>query len=320
MKENEIRPKELLTQYLNLVELDSKKLDKAQFLTIDCPGCGSSKYRTHIQKNDFTYVLCQDCGSLFCNPRPFESILDRFYKTAESSRFWSEVFFPAVAESRREKLFRPKAKRIFEYFKKENFEPAEICDVGSGYGIFLEELRRYFVSSDVFGIEPSPTMAEISTKKGIETLNAVAEDSSEWSGRFDLVISSEVIEHVFSVSKFISSIFNLVKPNGYCLLTGLGYEGFDILTLQERSNSIFPPHHLNFMSIQGFELAFKNVGFSKVEVLTPGELDVDIVLNSGYKNEFLRVLKERGAKASSEFQSFLKKYKLSSHIWIFARK
>ncbi|AVQ13975.1 Methyltransferase domain protein [Leptospira santarosai] len=320
MKENEIRPKELLTQYLNLVESDSKKLDKTQFLTIDCPACGSSKYQNHIQKNDYIYVLCKGCGSLFSNPRPSEKVLVDFYKTAESSQFWSEVFFPAVVESRREKLFKPKAERIFEHFKKENFQPTKICDVGSGYGIFLEELCRLFVNSEIFGIEPSPEMAEISTKKGIKTLNAVAEDSSEWFGRFDLVISSEVIEHVFSVSKFIDSIFNLVMPNGYCLLTGLGYEGFDILTLQERSNSIFPPHHLNFISIQGFEIAFRNAGFSQVEVFTPGELDVDIVLNSGYGNEFLRVLKERGTETIFEFQSFLKKHKLSSHIWVFAKK
>ncbi|AAN48827.1 class I SAM-dependent methyltransferase [Leptospira interrogans] len=320
MKENEIRPKELLTRYLNLVESDSKKLNKTKFLTISCPACGSDQYRKHIQKNDYTYVLCEGCRSLFCNPRPSEEILEDFYKTAESSRFWSDVFFPTVAESRREKLFKPKAERIFEYFKKENFEPAKICDVGSGYGIFLEELRRFFVKSEIFGIEPSPEMAEISTKKGIETLNATAEDSSKWSARFDLVISSEVIEHVFSVPKFITSIFNLVKPNGYCLLTGLGYEGFDVLTLQERSNGIFPPHHLNFMSIHGFEIAFKNAGFSKVEIFTPGELDVDIVLNSGYETEFIRVLRNRGADAISEFQSFLKKHKLSSHIWVFAKK
>ncbi|RHX91196.1 SAM-dependent methyltransferase [Leptospira yasudae] len=320
MKENEIRPKELLNRYLNLVESDSKKLDKTQFLTIPCPACGSEKHRKHIQKNDFDYVLCERCTSLFCNPRPSERILEDFYKTAESSRFWSDVFFPTVAESRREKLFKPKAERIFEYFKKEDFQPSKICDVGSGYGIFLEELRRFFGDSEIFGIEPSPEMAEISKKKGIETLNTTAEGSSEWRERFDLVISSEVIEHVFSVSKFIDSIFNLVRPKGYCLLTGLGYEGFDILTLQGESNSIFPPHHLNFMSVRGFEIAFKNAGFSKVEVFTPGELDVDIVLNSAIENEFVRVLRERGTDAISEFQSFLKKHKLSSHIWIFAKK
>ncbi|EMG00135.1 hypothetical protein LEP1GSC123_0032 [Leptospira borgpetersenii str. 200701203] len=76
------------------------------------------------------------------------------------------------------------------------------------------------------------------------------------------------------------------------------------MTLQEKSNSVFPPHHLNFMSVCGFEIAFKNAGFSETEILTPGELDVDIVLNSGYETEFIRVLRNRGADAIFEFQSF----------------
>ncbi|ABJ75762.1 methyltransferase domain-containing protein [Leptospira borgpetersenii] len=320
MKENEIRPKDLLLKYLNLVESDSKKLDKAKFLEIPCPACKSESYTKHIYKNEYNYVLCNECGSLFCNPRPSEEILEEFYRAAESSQFWLDVFFPTVAESRREKLFRPKAERIFKYFKEKKFHPAKICDVGSGYGIFLEEMLHFFTGSEVFGVEPSLEMVEISRNKGINTLNATAENSTEWSNQFDLVISSEVIEHVFSASKFINSIFNLVKPGGYCLLTGLGYEGFDILTLQEKSNSVFPPHHLNFMSVCGFEIAFKNAGFSETEILTPGELDVDIVLNSGYETEFIRVLRNRGADAISEFQSFLKKYQLSSHIWVFAKK
>ncbi|MBW0434130.1 class I SAM-dependent methyltransferase [Leptospira yasudae] len=320
MKENEIRPKEILLKYLSLVELDAKKLNKKNFVSIDCPACGSKEYGKHLDKNDFTYALCKNCGTVFCNPRPTETVLEEFYKTAESSKFWSDVFFPSVAESRREKLFKPKALNIFKYFERENFAPSKICDVGSGYGIFLEELNQCFSNAEMYGIEPSPEMASISQRKGIRTLNATAENSEEWAGLFDLVISSEVIEHVFSVPKFLSSISSLVKPGGYCLLTGLGYEGFDILTLQEKSNSIFPPHHLNFMSADGFEIAFKKVGFSKVEVMTPGELDVDIVLNSGFENEFIRVLKKRSPEALIEFQSFLKNNKLSSHVWVFAKK
>ena len=113
---------------------------------------------------------------------------------------------------------------------------------------------------------------------------------------------------------------NLLKKEGYCLITTLGYEGFDILTLGKDSNSISPPHHLNFLSVRGFELLFKRAGFSEVHVMTPGVLDVDIVLNSDKNTEFLRVLKLRGDSVIKEFQDFLKKNKLSSHVWVLAKK
>jgi hypothetical protein len=100
----------------------------------------------------------------------------------------------------------------------------------------------------------------------------------------------------------------------------LGYEGFDILTLQDRSKSIFPPHHLNFLSEKGFKEGFKRNGFSFVDVWTPGVLDVDIVINSGEKNEFIEALKRRGPQAVQAFQKFLSENNLSSHVWVLARK
>lgn len=320
MKENEIRPKELHEKYLSLCIEDAKHLDRSLFETIDCPACRSKNYKNHLTKNEYIYVKCDECGTVFCNPRPSESTLENFYEKAESSKFWSTDFFPAVAEPRREKLFKPKAERIFNYFSDKDVIPQKICDVGSGYGIFLEELKKFYPTSSIFGIEPSPEMAEISSKKGIETLNATSEKSGQWKNQFDLVISSEVIEHVFSVREFILSIYNLVKPGGYCLLTGLGYDGFDILMLQERSNSIFPPHHLNFMSVEGFQTAFEDIGFVDVDVLTPGELDVDIVMNSGIENEFIKTLRKRGSETIKQFQVFLQKNKLSSHVWVIAKK
>lgn len=319
MKESDIRPKELLNQYLDLVKEDAGKLDKSKFVNITCPACDSNKTILHLSKSEYIYQKCSECGSLFCNPRPSSSILDEFYTKSKSSKFWSEKFFPAVAEKRREILFRPKAKKIFDFLSNRNFHPSNICDVGSGYGIFLEELKKYYPKSSLFGIEPSKEMAAISVSKGIKTLVAMAENSDEWEGKFELVISSEVIEHVYSPTDFLNSVKNLAKPGGYVLLTGLGYEGFDILTLQERSNSIFPPHHINFMSVKGFENLFKRLNFSEVEILTPGELDVDIVLSNDSDNEFIRVLKSRGEEAIKDLQEFMKKYKLSSHVWIFAR-
>ena len=48
--------------------------------------------------------------------------------------------------------------------------------------------------------------------------------------------------------------------------------------------------------------------------------DVDIVLNSDKNIEFLRILKLRGDSVIKEFQEFLIKNKLSSHVWVLAKK
>lgn len=320
MKEEEIRPKEIFQRYLELSRKDAREFNASKFKRITCPGCGVDNSEKRFKKNDFQYVLCSNCGSLYCSPRPSEEDLDFFYKTSESAKYWSEVFFPAVAETRREKLFGKKARQVHNVLKEKTFSPQHICDVGAGYGIFLEELNSFFPSASLFAIEPGPDLAKQCRSKGFETLQTTAEQSGIWKEKFDLVISSEVIEHVYSCDRFIDSLYQLAKLGGYCLITGLGYEGFDILTLQKHSNSVFPPHHLNFLSIKGFKGLFQRAGFSQVDIWTPGELDVDIVKNSPMVDEFTRVLASRGEKAVTEFQSFLQKYQLSSHVWALARK
>lgn len=320
MIESDIRPKDLFMEYLRLSQQDIANIDIEKLVTIICPACRSASYKQHISKIKFNYKLCNDCGSLYCNPRPSEMDLDLFYKKSESSKFWAQKFFPAVAESRREKLFKPKAKKIKKFVSALSIDINSICDVGAGYGIFLEELQKVFPNTKMAGVEPSEELSIRCNNHGFETLTTTAENSGEWANRFDLVISSEVIEHVFSPFDFLKALVTLVKPGGNILLTGLGYEGFDILMLQENSNSISPPHHLNFLSIEGFSQLFEQCGLESIQIQTPGLLDFDIVRNSDIANEFVRVIAERGIEAQEDFQLFLQKYKLSSHVWCWGKK
>jgi len=320
IKEHEIRPKKLYDKYLKLSREDAQKFDKSQFCEVNCPGCGIKDSKFKFNKNGFNYVICNKCGSLYCSPRPSRDTLEDFYQNSKSSNYWSKTFYPAVAETRRKKIFKKKAEQIYHLLKKNKFKPKEICDVGAGYGILLEELQHFLKDSEFFAIEPNQEEVQICKSKNFQTLETTAEDSSKWHNRFDMVISSEVIEHVYSTFDFVDSLYNLITDNGYCLVTGLGFEGFDILTLQKNSNSIFPPHHLNFLSIDGFKRLFHKFKFSDVQVWTPGELDVNIVLNSPYCTDFIKVLSSRGEKTIHDFQKFLQKNNLSSHVWIWACK
>jgi SAM-dependent methyltransferase len=327
MKECEIRPEEVLSKYLELSLEDGKTIQKQSeaFIDIACPGCGSNNRNRVFLKNGFHIQLCADCGSLYCSPRPSERQLKEFYEDAPSSRYWAEVFFPAVAKARQEKLFKPKAKAIYDLFKEKHVVPQTICDVGAGYGLLLEELSRLWPGKEFYAVEPSKKLSEVCKEKKFKVLECVVEDALQWENKFDFVTCFEVIEHVFDPLCFVKSIYRLVKPGGFCLMTGLCGDGFDIQVLGPGSKSVFPPHHINFLSIKGLETLFKKAGFGEISITTPGKLDVDIVNNAFINKDtalplFVETLINRGRQAQDDFQKFLVNHQLSSHVWVLAKK
>jgi 2-polyprenyl-3-methyl-5-hydroxy-6-metoxy-1,4-benzoquinol methylase len=329
MKEIDIRPKEVFAKYLELSKADAKKFfkDKENRYDINCPACDSEVTEISFIKDEFSFKKCSNCESLFVSPRPPKDIFDNFYKNSVSSNYWAEVFFPAVAETRRELIFKERALKVLEYCKLKDISHNSIMDVGAGHGIFLEEWKKVSLCDNVYALEPGEKLANICRIKNIETLEKFSEDANEWKHKADIVTCFEVFEHVHSPLKFVSSIKSLAKPGGTVLISGLTIDGFDIQYLWEESKSISPPHHLNFLSVMGIKILFETVGFKDIEILTPGKLDFDIVKNYIQENDdsiydnnrFVNKIIERGRDAEIEFQDFLQKNKLSSHFWIFAK-
>ena len=105
MKEKEIRPEGLLNRYLELSAKDAERCFGSETrLEVACVACGGNQTRDQFEKNGFAYVQCADCGTLFQSPRPPITAFESFYRQSESSRYWAEVFSPAVAEIRRDKM------------------------------------------------------------------------------------------------------------------------------------------------------------------------------------------------------------------------
>ena len=329
MKEDQIRPKKIFDEYLELSKKDITKFFSSadNRVNIDCPACKSKDHISEFSKNNFGLNTCINCYSLYVSPRPKKKDLDKFYQDSESTSFWATVFFPSVAEARRELIFKQRVKNVYDYCKKNQLAHKNLIDIGAGYGLFLEEWRLISPDDNLYALEPGQELAKICRSKNFETLEKFSENAAEWENKADILTSFEVFEHVFSPYEFTLSLFKMLKPGGTAVVSGLTVDGFDIQFLWEKSKSISPPHHLNFLSLKGLVKLFERVGFVDIEVQTPGKLDFDIVKNSisptvelKGKQRFIHTIIERGKKAEEDFQSFLKENKMSSHFWVYAKK
>ena len=326
IKEEDIRNKEVLNQYLKMVKKDVGAFfgDQTIFVEISCPVCGSRVYSTQFNKSGFNYVLCSVCETLFVNPRPPCKLLADFYIQSPSTKFWVNEFFKPVAEARRIKIFRPRAEYAIQKF---GVDPGWIVgDIGAGFGIFLEELKKVWPLSKLIAIEPSGEMSEICKEKGFETLPCIIEDVSGWDKKFDLLISFEFFEHVYDPQMFLRKILELLRPGGRLFMTTLNGEGFDIQVLWQNSKSVSPPHHLNFFNPRSIKILLEKCGFLIDEITTPGKLDWDIVegviRNKGIDaGRFWNLLSKKGTEAcKEEIQEWISRNNFSSHMRIVAKK
>jgi len=327
VKEQEIRPKALLDRYVELSAQDAescfKDIDRTN---IACVACDSDDIEHQFEKSGFAYAACKSCGTLYQTPRPSLNAFDQFYRNSESSKYWAEVFFPTVAEVRREKIFRPRVEQLAAICEQNGIEVDRLMDVGAGYGIFLDEWRQRFPDTETIAVEPSESLADECRSKGLQVVESIAEHAEGYDDYADMVVCFEVLEHVHDPLAFVKILKNMVRVDGYLLVSTLGIDGFDLQILGSSSSQISPPHHINFLSVKGFEQLFKNAGFADVEVITPGKLDVDIVRNAMAENPNLlsdnqfiqKILNDE--EASKAFQLFLSENKLSSHTWVIGHK
>ncbi|MBQ1497299.1 MAG: class I SAM-dependent methyltransferase [Sphingomonas sp.] len=328
MREEDIRPEALARRYYELSAQDADRCFPAgqERLAIPCVGCGSEDAGPALEKNGFAYSRCGDCGTLYQSPRPSIGAFEAFYRDSESSNYWSDVFFPAVAEVRREKIFRPRVERLAAICEAQGQPVESIVDVGAGFGIFLDEWRKRYPAARCIAVEPSAHLAAECRAKGFEVVEEIAENVVGYDGVADLVACFEVLEHVYQPLDFLRTLTSLARPGGFVFVSTLGVDGFDIQTLWEKSNAIFPPHHINFLSVAGFERLFARAGLADVAVTTPGQLDVDIVRNAAAKDptildgqRFLSELLADDGRAAA-FQRFLADNRLSSHCWVIGRR
>lgn len=326
MKESDIRNKDSFSQYRRQVEEDILKYFKktSGFKAAPCISCGSKNFREQFKKTGFTYVLCDDCGSLYVNLRPSLKELLVFNSKAKSSSFWVNKFFLPVAQARREKIFQPRARVLADRLR--NSKRVVLADIGAGFALFLEEIRKILPNAELIAIEPSVEMAKICRGKGFLTINKTVEGLKGMQGKFDCLTAFELLEHLYDPQILFKKAYGLLRKGGILFLTTLNCEGFDIQLLWENSDNIYPPQHINFFNPGSLRHALERNGFFVEELATPGNLDWDIVENRikdrflGLDSFWVNFSKRASKKTKDEFQQFLSRNLLSSHMMALARK
>ena len=329
LTENAIRPDKLMSRSFELLEEDTQRLmkDRHQFIQVPCPACGSVNQVPFCEKRGMEFVACSECETVFGSPRPDEARLAKYYREATYYEYWNKFIYPASEEARREQIVKPRVKRILDIAERFNLKCGKLIEVGAGTGQFCEEMVKKKHFQEVVAIEPTPSSAESSRKRGLKVIEKPVEEVPLEDGGADMIVSFEVLEHLFSPKDYLNSCKRLTKEGGTVIVTCPNVKGFDVNLLREVSDTI-TPEHLNLFHPASLKRLFESVGLEVLQLMTPGRLDAEIVrkktlagkFDLSAKPELKRILLDDWEQEGQAFQDSLEKSLQSSHMWIVARK
>lgn len=334
LSEAAIRPSELMEEQARLFAEDTARLidKRPDFIEVSCPACSSDNRCIAFEKTGMPFVTCTHCETLFASPRPRPEHLADYYRNAQHYTYWSEMIFPASEVARRENVFRPRVRLLQALCQRFAIPNRILMEVGAGFGIFCEEIQQSGLFERVIAVEPTPNLAQDCRKRGLEVIESPIEQVERQhllsgSQQIDVIVSFEVIEHLFSPRDFIQQCADLLESGGVLMLSCPNGKGFDIEILGQKSVAI-DVEHINLFNPASLSSLLERCGFDVIDCRTPGQLDAELVRNAMLAGDldpaahpFLRrVLLDDWEKSGHAFQQFIADNGLSSHMLLTARK
>jgi 2-polyprenyl-3-methyl-5-hydroxy-6-metoxy-1,4-benzoquinol methylase len=107
--------------------------------------------------------------------------------------------------------------QVFDLLQPYLFEGAEILDFGCGQGAFSARLADAGMSVDACDINVGQVKANVRRKIRLDLDKDDTRDSV--TGKYDMVIALEIIEHLHNPWKYVLDCRSLLKPNGIIVLS-----------------------------------------------------------------------------------------------------
>ena len=139
-------------------------------------------------------------------------------------------------------------------------------EIGCNEGLFLDELRNRGIDACV-GVEPNPVSGELARERGFQVFGSmispeVCTAAIEINGRFDLVVSRQVIEHVLDLDSFFACIDMLLDEDGLLFLDMPDFGP----SLQVADCSVLWEEHVSYFSEPVIKRLLDQKGFETMEL------------------------------------------------------
>ena len=166
---------------------------------------------------------------------------------------------------------------VIDLLARTNISDKRIFELGCGNGSITNQFSKLgykltAVDTSQSGIE----LAKHAYPNCQFEVGSAYDDLADRFGRFDCVISFEVVEHVFSPKKYAETLFDLTNSGGVAIVS-TPYHGYLknlCLALFNKFDSHFNPlwegGHIKFWSKNTLSVLLKDSGFKEIQFINVG--------------------------------------------------
>lgn len=233
----------------------------SQYSNCNCPVCNSGEtsnfYRvvTNIsafeKRQELNKLVCQNCG---------HSFFDKVFNANASHKFYEDVWDASVNVLSKPREVRPNFSEwspVHHLLDLELKKNSTILDFGCGDGDSIAALQTHGFSN-VYGIEIGAARAKIAFSNFPGKILHGNEDDvaslTEQVGKFDLIYSNHVFEHLAEPQGIIKKLKSCLSSNGL-LVISVPAPGSETII----HSALYYPHH-HCYSAQSLKKLLNNIG------------------------------------------------------------
>jgi SAM-dependent methyltransferase len=219
-----------------------------------CPACQSQSFRSYGLKSEFELLVCRECGTIYASTVPASTAeaYDDYYTEENLS-------IPDFIDKRLDEIVAG-----FARYRRLN----RLLEVGFGTASLLRAAAR--AEWQVEGVEVSRTAIEQARAGGFKTFLGELAAAHYEAASFDVVVASELLEHVPEPSTLIREMARILRPGGLFWATTPNAKGLSARVLGSEWTVICPPEHLHLFSEAGIRRLLAAASFRKIRIRTEG--------------------------------------------------
>ena len=220
-----------------------------------CPGCSSEQNTFWGIKHSISFVCCSLCKTLFTSHHidlKTSNQYDVYYNE-------KNLHVPDFIQENTIRLI-----ETFNSYRQNN----RLLDVGCGAGSILKGAKM--LGWDAQGLEIAPVAVEYLRSQGFTITNTYLEKTSYPANFFDVIVISEVLEHVTEPLDFLMTVAQVVRPSGLIYVTTPHGQGLSAKILRQQWSVVSPPEHIQLFSQVGLKILLQRAGLVTTRMVVQG--------------------------------------------------